>query len=57
MPNARRLEGLLVGQDVILVREEDYFLPLQALAKLSGLSTARHKYLLNIRPPGQVPRP
>jgi hypothetical protein len=40
------LEQLPVGQNVIFVRAEDYFLPLGALAKVAGLSVKKLRSLL-----------
>jgi hypothetical protein len=39
MYNDQRPQELSVGRDVLLVRENDYFLSLSALAKASSLST------------------
>jgi hypothetical protein len=38
MSNDQRPQELPIGQDVLLVREDDYFLSLSALAKASSLS-------------------
>jgi hypothetical protein len=39
MYNDQRLQELPIGRDVLLVRENDYFLSLSAMAKATNLST------------------